>query len=118
MGPVSITPQVSVSPKASPTRTDVRSVFHQQRIGSDSACPARGGSFGAAGGLGAGLAVAATAAGFGGAAGAAAGACADAAGADASQALAARAPRPKVQGPRPPFLCRLIMSSSEAAARP
>jgi len=39
-----MTPHVRVNPKASPTRTDVRSVFHQHRIGSDSTCPARGGS--------------------------------------------------------------------------
>src|SRR5437870_3152211 len=48
-GPVSMTPHVKVRPNDSPTRTDVRSVFHQQRIGSDSTWPARGAGRGAAG---------------------------------------------------------------------
>jgi hypothetical protein len=109
MGPVSIAPHVSVSPKASPTRTEVRSVFHQHRIGSDSTCPARGGSRGAAA-LGAGLAGAATDL-AGAAAAGAAGVCAIAAGAAASHAPATTATTPwKVAS--------LIMSSSGADARP
>src|SRR5688572_16268799 len=39
IGPVSMTLQVRTRPNFSPTRTDVRSAFHQQRIGSDSTSP-------------------------------------------------------------------------------
>jgi hypothetical protein len=37
-----MTLHVSTSPNFSPTRTDVRSAFHQQRIGSDSTSPGLG----------------------------------------------------------------------------
>jgi hypothetical protein len=37
-----MTLHVSTSPNFSPTRTDVRSAFHQQRIGSDSTSPGFG----------------------------------------------------------------------------
>ena len=50
-----MTLHVSTSPNFSPTRTDVRSAFHQQRIGSDSTSPgfaARGAIAGPAGSAG------------------------------------------------------------------
>src|SRR5262245_2706161 len=89
IGPVSITLQVSTNPNFSPTRTDVRSAFHQQRIGSDSTSPgfgARGAIVGAdaAGRAGGGVPCGTTTgagrdgAGCAAAGGGAAGVCADA----------------------------------------
>ena len=46
VGPVSIDAQVRTTAKRSPTLTAVRSVFHQQRIGSSATWPARGASRG------------------------------------------------------------------------
>jgi len=57
-----MTLHVSTSPNFSPTRTDVRSAFHQQRIGSDSTSP----GLGARGAIAGALAGAREAAGRGG----------------------------------------------------
>src|SRR5262245_19869399 len=50
IGPVLMTAHVSTRPNRSPTRTAVRSAFHQQRIGSEATSPALGASGGAGGG--------------------------------------------------------------------
>ena len=63
VGPVSMTRRSATTAKRSPTRTAVRSVFHQHRMGSSATCPARGagrglggsGAAGAAAGAGRGL---------------------------------------------------------------
>src|SRR5262245_18188183 len=100
-----MTPHVSVSPKLSPTRTEVRSVLHQHRIGSDSTGPGRGGSLG-----GAGRAAGRTAPDAAGAGDAGAGLCASTA-VPVTRAAAVIV-IPSVSSPG------LVISSSGAAARP